>query len=138
MRPDLLILLSQFVLAVHLVIIAFNVLGLIAIPLGAWAGWRFVRLRWLRLLHLACLGIVAVQAIVGAACFLTIWQSDLLQGAGETASRAPLIQRWVESVIFWQLPGWIFTALYLAIFAYTVVLWRLVPPDPRRRRTAGP
>jgi len=43
---------SEAILAFHVAIIAFNVVGLIVIPLGSWLGWRFVRIVWLRLLHL--------------------------------------------------------------------------------------
>ncbi|MBU2721588.1 DUF2784 domain-containing protein, partial [Acidithiobacillus ferridurans] len=45
--------LAQVILVVHILIIAFNVFGLIAIPLGAWRGWRWVRIFWWRALHLA-------------------------------------------------------------------------------------
>jgi len=75
----------------HGVVIAFNVFGLVAIPLGAWGGWKFVRVFWWRTLHLGLLGIVALQAVVGRACFLTIWESDFLRRAGEAASNEPLI-----------------------------------------------
>lgn len=114
---------GQLVLALHLLIIAFNVSGLVVIPLGVRFGWRIVRLRWLRLLHLLSLAVVALQAAFGRACFLTIWQSDLT-GAGEE----PLIMRWVNSIIYWPLPLWVFTGLYLAIFAYVLGLWRWAPP----------
>ena len=114
---------AQLVLALHLVVIAFNVAGLVVIPLGAKLGWGFVRIRWLRLLHLASLAVVALQAMLGRACFLTIWQSDLGVGTEE-----PLIMRWVNSVIFWPLPIWVFTALYLAVFAYVIGLWWIVRP----------
>ena len=122
--------LGQLILALHLMVIAFNVAGLVVIPLGARWGWRFVRIRWLRLLHLASLAVVAVQAVFGEACFLTIWQSDLT-GQGQAD---PLIMRFVNGLIFWPLPLWVFTALYLGVFAYVVALWRLVPPERRRRR----
>ena len=92
--------LGQLVLAVHIVVIAFNVAGLVLIPLGARLGWRFVRLRWLRLLHIGSLAVVAFQALLGRACFLTDWQATLDGGAAE----APLIMRWVNSAIFWPLP----------------------------------
>lgn len=114
---------GQLVLALHLLVIGFNVAGLVVIPLGAWIGWRFVRIRWLRLLHLGSLAVVALQATLGRACLLTIWQSDLTGGRED-----PLIMRWVNSVIFWPLPIWVFTALYLALFAYTVALWWIVRP----------
>lgn len=115
--------LGAVVLALHLAIIAFNLFGLAAIPLGAWRGWAWVRIRWWRALHLLSLAVVAIQAVLGQACFLTIWQDDLTGGGAD-----PLIMRWVNSVIFWPLPMWLFTAVYLAVFAYVVALWWWVRP----------
>lgn len=117
-------LLGQAILAAHLAVIAFNLFGLVVIPLGAWRGWIWVRVRWWRLLHLAALAVVAFQAVLGRACFLTIWQ-DALTGGGRAD---PLIMRWVNSLIFWPLPMWMFTAGYLAIFAYALLLWWRIRP----------
>ena len=122
-------LLAETVLAVHVAIIGFNLFGLIAIPIGAWRGWRFVRAPLWRTLHLASFCVIALQATAGRACFLTDWE-DALSGA---PSAQPLIMRWVSRVIFWQLPMWVFNALYLALFAYVLALFFLVPP----RRWAG-
>lgn len=119
--------LGQLVLALHIVVIAFNLAGLVVIPLGAALGWRFVRRRWLRLLHLGSLAVVAAQAALGRACFLTDWQAAL---TGEGA-RDPMILRWVNSVIYWPLPIWVFSGLYLAVFAYVVALWWWAPPEAR-------
>jgi len=116
----------------HVAVILFNLFGLIAVPLGAWRNWGFVRDFWWRLLHLLALGIVALQAIFGRACFLTLWQSDLIQSAGGPVSREPMIQRWVSELIYWPLPIWAFAVLYVAVWVYALLLWRLVPP--RRRR----
>lgn len=120
---------AQLVLAVHLLVIGFNVFGLVAIPLGAWRDWRFVRVRWWRALHLVSIAAVAVQALAGRACFLTDWQGRL---AGE-AGAEPLIVRWVNATLYWPMPLWVFTAAYLAILVYVLSLWRLVPPQARRR-----
>jgi hypothetical protein len=117
-------LLGQLVLAVHVLVIAFNVAGLAAIPLGARLGWRFVRWRPLRLAHLGAMAVVALQAVLGRACFLTDWQAAL---SGEAPAQ-PLIMRWVNGLIFWPLPMWAFAAAYLAALAYVVVLWRAVRP----------
>lgn len=91
-----------------------------------------MRVRWWRALHLASLAVVALQALAGRACFLTIWQDDLA-GAGE----GPLIMRAVNSVIYWPLPMWAFTAAYAAVFVYVLALWKLVPPNPSRRPSSG-
>jgi uncharacterized BrkB/YihY/UPF0761 family membrane protein len=77
-----------------------------------------------RALHVASWAVVALQATLGRACFLTIWQ-DQLAGA---ASTPPLIQRWVEGAIYWPLPVGVFAAIYLALFAMVVGLWWWVPP----------
>ena len=119
--------LSQAILAVHLAVIAFNVAGLIAIPLGAALNWRWVRVRWWRLLHIASWTVVALQALLGRACFLTLWQ-DQLSGA---ARQPPLIERWVDRAIYWPLPIWVFGAMYVVLFALVIALWWLVPANPR-------
>ena len=124
-------LLAEAILALHLVVIAFNVAGLIVIPVGAWRGWRLVRIVWLRLLHLALLAVVAGQALAGRACFLTLWQDEL---TGRAA--APLVMRVVDGLIYWDLPMWVFTAIYVAVFLYVVALSLLVRFGRRRTRRA--
>ena len=120
--------LADLVLAVHFGVILFNVFGLVAVPLGAWRRWRFVRIFWWRALHLACLIAVAAQAVLGRACFLTIWQAAL---EGASAAPEPLVVAWVNRLIYWNLPLWVFAAGYVAVLAYALLLWRLVPPRLR-------
>lgn len=133
--------LAAIVLAIHACVILFNIFGLVAVPLGAWLHWRFVRVAWWRGLHLASLLIVAAQAAFGQACFLTLWQAAL-ETSGADAATPPLIYTWVNSLIYWPLPLWVFTVLYLAVLAYAAALWWMVPPrrktpPPKTRRTAG-
>ena len=116
-RTDGFLALADSILAFHIAIILFNLFGMAAIPLGAWRGWKFVRIFWWRALHLSLLVVVAVQAVLGRACFLTIWDDELVRLAGGRASYAPL-------------PSWVFAVLYLAVCAYTISLWWLVPPAP--------
>jgi hypothetical protein len=116
---------ALLVLAVHLAIIVFNVAGLVLIPLGGWRGWRFVRRRDLRILHLLSLTVVAIQALLGRACFLTILQSRL---EGDGGRPPPLIAHWIDRLVYWPLPLAFFTALYVAVWVYVLALWYLVPP----------
>jgi hypothetical protein len=120
--PDVL---ASAVLAVHLAVIAFNLFGLVAIPLGGALGWRFVRERGWRLVHLGLLAVVAVQAIAGRACFLTTLQ-DALSGVGGRTT--PLIMGFVNRIIYWPLPMWVFTAIYVVVLVYALALWWIVPP----------
>ena len=135
MNAQLYSLLAQWVLAVHVGIILFNVGGLVLIPLGGWRDWAFVRIWWWRALHLAILALVALQALLARACFLTLWQSAFERRVGEATSSAPLIARWLHDLFFWPLPLWFFAVLYVAVWLYTLLLWRLVPP--RRRGLRG-
>ena len=116
--------LAILVLAVHAVIILFNIFGLVAIPLGSRHHWRFVHAPVWRILHLLSLGVVAVQAALGRACFLTIWQDALTDGSPESQ---PLIARTVDALIYWPIPLWVFAVGYLLIFAYALALLWLVP-----------
>ncbi|HEX7324870.1 MAG TPA: DUF2784 family protein [Rhodanobacteraceae bacterium] len=112
------------ILLVHLTIIAFNIAGCVLVPIGAWRHWRWVREFWWRLAHLLSFAVVAGQALAGRACFLTIWQADL---AG--ASRAPpLIATWINHVVYWPLPLWVFAVAYVVIFLYVIALWIWVRP----------
>ena len=120
--------LAAVVLAVHLVVINFNLFGLVVVPVGAAFGWRFVRIRWWRLLHLASMVVVALQALAGQACFLTVWQDQLSGGVGHPP---PLIMTFINRLVFWPLPLWVFTVIYLLTCLYCLALWRLVPPAPR-------
>ena len=121
------------ILFLHLAIIAFNVAGCVLIPIGAWRHWHWVRDFWFRVAHLACLAAVAVQAVLGRVCFLTLWQSDV-SGAANTQ---PLIAGWIERMIYWSLPLWVFEIAYVVVFAYVVALWvfvRPLMPGSRARR----
>jgi hypothetical protein len=132
MSPGADLWLAEGILALHFAVIAFNIFGLVVIPLGAWRGWSWVRAPLWRWLHVVSLAVVALQAIAGRACFLTVWQ-DALAGRPEGE---PLIMRFVNSLIFWRLPMWVFTAVYLAMFVYTLALIRLAPPRSWRRPPA--
>ena len=124
-------LLADAVLIAHLAVISFNLFGLIAIPLGGWLGWRFVRVAWWRWLHLASMGVVAVQAVAGRACFLTILQDAL---AGDSTAQPPLIMRVINRLVYWPAPCRAFAVIYVVLLAYVLALFWLVPVGPGRVR----
>lgn len=118
------------VLALHLAVIAFNVAGCVLVPIGAWRHWRWVReFRW-RLAHLLSLAVVALQALLGRACFLTIWQGEL----SGVSHAPPLVAGWIDRLIYLPLPLWMFAVAYVVVFAYVIALWVFVPPRMPWRR----
>jgi len=117
-------LLAGLILSAHVVIILFNLSGLIVVPIGAARGWRFVHIAWWRLLHVVLLAVVAAQALAGRACILTLWESDLV---GSVVAPTPLIMSWVDRLIYWHLPVWVFALLYAIVFGYALALLWFVP-----------
>ena len=120
--------LAQAVLTIHALIALFVVIGMIAIPLGAGRAWPIVTSVWWRGAHLGVVIIIALQKVAGAACFLSVWEFDLLDRAGIVTADMPFAQSLLTRIMHWDLPLWFFTVLYLAVLGYTVLMWRLVPP----------
>jgi hypothetical protein len=127
MSAALLRTIASVVLYAHFTVILFNVFWLVAVPLGAWRGWTFVRSFGWRAAHLISLAVVALQAVAGSLCFLTIWQDDLLIAAGGPPENVSMIEHLVMRAVFWPLPMWAFIVLYVAALIYAVALWWVVP-----------
>jgi hypothetical protein len=121
---------ADAILVVHFGIVLFIVGGLLAIWLGAALGWAWVRNRWFRYLHLAAIGYVAAEALIGVACPLTVWE-DLLRGGVRPES---FVGRWVHRALYYEAPEWVFSAAYVAwALATLITLWR-VPPQKKGSR----
>lgn len=120
---------ADALLVLHFAIVVFVVGGLILTWIGGALGWAWVRVRWFRYLHLGAIAFIALEAIVGMTCPLTEWE-DALRGGGSTES---FVGRWVRTLLYYRAPEWVFTALYVAWTAATLVTLRLVPPRARRR-----
>jgi hypothetical protein len=120
---------ADALLVAHFGVAAFIVGGLVLTWVGFLFKWGWVRNPWFRYLHLGAIVFVAAEAVLGYACPLTIWE-DMLRGGVRPQS---FIGRWVYRLLYYEAPEWIFTVLYAAWAAATMVTLRLVPP----RRRAG-
>jgi hypothetical protein len=119
---------ADLILALHCAYVLFVVGGLALIWVGAWRGWRWVRSVRFRLLHLAAIGLVAAEAVIGMACPLTILEDWL---RGDTSAPAGFVQRWLQALLYWDLPGWAFTLAYLAFAAVVALTYVAFPPVRR-------
>jgi len=122
-------LLADAVLALHFAYVAFVVGGLGAIWLGCALGWRWVRNWWFRVLHLAAIGLVAVEAVLGLMCPLTLLEDWLRPGAEAGVS---FVQRWLHALLFYDWPLWVFAVLYLSFAALVALTFVLLPPARER------
>jgi multisubunit Na+/H+ antiporter MnhB subunit len=122
--------LADGVLALHTAFVAFVVAGLALILLGLWRGWAWVRNRRFRQLHLAAIGIVVLQAWLGASCPLTVLENHLRMRAGQAGYTTSFIQDWLWRILYWDAPGWVFTLVYTAFGALVALAWWLCRPRP--------
>ncbi|NPT53141.1 DUF2784 domain-containing protein [Paraburkholderia elongata] len=121
--------LADAVLIVHALLAVFIVCGLVAIWVGAGLGWKWIRQRLFRLTHLCLIVIVSALSLLGIACPLTTLEDWVRTGSLETNGFAQgFIQRWVSRLLYYDLPVWVFTLLYVAFGLVVLLTWRLVPP----------
>jgi hypothetical protein len=124
--------LADAVLALHCAIVVFITAGLPLIWIGAARGWSWVRMRWLRALHLGAIGFVALESLAGVACPLTVWEAALRQQQPASG----FIQQWVDRALYYDLPVWVFTLAYLGFAAAVAATWWAVPPRSSPRASA--
>jgi len=131
--PLLLLLLADAILVLHLLFVLFVVLGLAAIYLGYLFRWQWVRQRTFRLLHLLAIGVVVLQSWLGMICPLTRWEMALRAEAGAEVYAGSFIQHWVQALLYYSAPDWVFVALYTGFGALVLASWFLVRPEGRPR-----
>ena len=119
---------ADFILIVHFAFVLFVVGGLPAIWLGAARGWRWVRNFGFRAAHLAAISFVALEALLGMACPLTVWE-DALRG---TLTETGFVASWLRRLLYYSFPDWVFACAYLLFAAIVVATWWRVPPQRSR------
>jgi hypothetical protein len=126
-------------LLIHVAYVAFVVFGLGVVWLGAWRGWAFVRNFWFRVAHLAAIGVVAAESMVGLVCPLTTWEDRLRRMAGgEERYEGSFLQHWLHRVLYLDLHEHVFTVIYLIfLFAVAATFWLVPPRWPLGRRFPG-
>ena len=117
-------LIANFILMIHVMVIVFNIGGLLAIIIGAPLRWSWVRNRRFRITHVAMMNFVSLEAILGVSCPLTVLEDWLRGDSGQQS----FVQRWAGALIYWDVPPWVFTILYLLVTMIIVVAWKMVPP----------
>ena len=119
---------ADAILLVHVLFVLFILFGLVLIYLGRWRGWRWVRHFWFRVAHLAAIGYVVAQAWLGEICPLTIWETDLRLRAGDATYDGAFIAHWLQTLLYYQAPIWVFTLIYTLFGLLVCASWWWVPP----------
>lgn len=122
--------LADLVLGIHLLWVLFILLGQAGILVGWALGWEWTRNRWFRLFHLAAILLVTAQVWLGVACPLTWLEQKLRLAAGGSGYRRGLVSDWLERLLFYSAPDWVFLLLY-SLFAL-LVAFTFAGYPPRR------
>lgn len=119
---------ADALLIAHTLFVVFIVLGLVAIYFGFWLSWRWVRNFWFRILHLGGIVFVVLESWVGVICPLTIWEMQLREKAGQSIYEGSFIQHWLQSLLYYDAPDWVFVVIYTVFGSFVIASWFIVRP----------
>ena len=123
------------IIVLHFCYVAFTVGGEIVILLGGALKWPWVRALSFRIVHLAAVVLVAGEALAGASCPLTVWEYGLRLRAGQVVEgQVSFVARLVRSIIFYDLPAWVFLVAYVAFAALVALTFVIFVPTRRHPR----
>ncbi|HUX14537.1 MAG TPA: DUF2784 domain-containing protein [Spirochaetia bacterium] len=129
---------ADLIVTVHLLYVGFTVGGEILILPGGILRWKWVHNLPFRIAHLAAMALVAVEALAGVSCPLTVWEYALRQRAGQHVdSQISFVGRLIREIIFYNFPPWFFTILYVGFTLLVGLTLLLVPPRSKRAPPAA-
>ena len=128
-QESLLIFLADAILVTHVLFVIFVVIGLVFIYSGHFLKWSWIRNRTFRILHLLAIGIVVVQSWIGVICPLTTWEMAIREKADLEAYSGSFIQHWLQNLLYYNAPEWVFIILYSVFGSLVLVSWYLVRPN---------
>ena len=126
-------LLADLVVFIHALFVLFVVAGQALILIGWFVRWRWTRNLVFRVAHLAAIGFVVVEAWFGIVCPLTTLGNELSILAGQDGNEMSFIGYWLDRMLFYTAPEWVFTLVY-TLFALLVVTTFVFYPPKRKRK----
>ena len=120
------------VLLLHVAFVMFVIAGLALTVAGRFFRWGWVRKLWCRVAHLLAIGVVVAQSWADVVCPLTTIEMTLRSKAGEATYAGSFIAHWLEALLYFNAPAWVFAMCYSIFAALVVATWLWIPP--RRAR----
>lgn len=129
--------LADVIVVIHLVVVLFMIGGLLAVLIGGPLRWEWVRSPWWRIAHLGIMAYIAFNAIRGELCFLTIWEADLRDRAGQhERDQISFIGRVFRDALYVEVPQRSLDKIYLVFGSLVLASILFVRPRFRRTQTA--
>jgi len=121
--------LADLVLTLHATIVAFVIGGLVLIVAGNLRGWGWVNAIWFRALHVAAIAFVVAESWIGITCPLTTLEAWLREQAHEPSYAGSFLEHWLQRLIFYDAPTWMFTVAYTLFGLAVAAAWIRFPPS---------
>jgi len=119
---------ADAVLSLHALFVVFVIAGLVLVLAGKPLGWRWIHHFGFRMIHLCAIAVVVAQSWLGVVCPLTSLEMKLRAQAGDAIYPGAFIAHWVEELLYYRAPDWVFAALYTAFGALVAASWFWVRP----------
>ncbi len=120
--------LADIILIVHFLFVGFILSGFVLIWSGFLFRWRWIRNRAFRIVHLCAMAFVAAESVLGITCPLTEWEHQLRLSTGN-GYEGSFVQHWVHRILFYSVPEWVFTVIYIFFTMLVFLSWVLIKPD---------
>lgn len=120
--------LASVVSVFHAIYTFFIIIGFILIWIGYFAKWKWVRNYTFRVVHLSMMAFVGFEAVFNIECPLTWLEYRLLTLARLKHGNMPFIAGFVDKILFYNFPIWLFNAIYASFTIILVATWFIVKP----------
>ena len=121
---------ADAVLLLHSLFVAFVVIGLVLIFVGKARQWSWIRNPWFRVTHLLAIVVIVIQSWFSIICPLTTLEMALRSRAGDSVYAGSFIAHWLEKILYYRAPAWVFMAIYTMFGAAVIASWFWVRPRP--------
>ncbi len=128
---------ASIVSVFHTAYTLFIIIGFILIWAGYFAKWKWVRNYVFRLIHLAMMGFVGFEAVFNIECPLTWAEYRLLTLARIKHGSMPFIAGFVDKVLFYNFPVWLFNLIYFSFTILLIATWFIVRPEKTGGKKTG-
>ena len=122
---------ADLLVGIHVAYVAYVIVGQLLIIVAAPMKWQWARNPWFRFTHLLAITIVAVEAIQGWPCPLTVWEGQLRELAGQNFNGSEsFMGKLLHDVLFFDnVPQLVLDTGYVATMI--LVLQGLIMYPPR-------
>lgn len=123
---------ADLTVVVHLACAAFIIIAQLLVMIGAFRDWQWIRNAWFRAIHLAMIGIVVAEGLLGLVCPLTTLEKWLRSQAGQITYQGDFLAVWVHDLLFVDFSAATLNAAYFAFGLVVTITFWLAPPRLRR------